>query len=449
VILRLGVGGATVMPSIFMQALAAANGDDEIANAILDRVWHLNPLLGKTGLELVAQRTYHKDELYKHLASAAYPGIVPSRPALETWLQFAIGTGLLRARHLRHHRPAPSATSPSRPRSRRRVRRGSSRARADHPRRRRRKPRRPSRTRSSIPSRPPPVGFAAGAPSPPLREACRLLRSRSRRARLTVLAGVDLTFDDGSRRDHRAHRVVVGRSQANVGELPAFGLRLDAGAWVENGTGRHRVAVASALAPARRDRAVVTAFAALDKAGVLGDLYQGTVPENLPAQVDARALMLASLAARRCAEVPELASQLEGRASAAEAWASLDTALGRGLFRSELFWIMDMLAELGVIRYDDLGDFTVTPPDRARHVVRRLHAHAVRLDNASLTAAHAPRAGGARRSRRRDPHAVRACRRLCLRLLASQGLRFPLSRAPGVAQLGEFHDGLSSVASDS
>jgi hypothetical protein len=105
---------------------------------------------------------------------------------------------------------------------------------------------------------------------------------------------------------------------------------------------------------------------------VLGDLYQGTVPENLPAHVDARALMLASLAARRCAEVPELASQLDGRASAADAFAALDTALGRGLFRSELFWIMDMLGKLGVIRYADLGDFTVTPHRIVRDTLFRL-----------------------------------------------------------------------------
>src|ERR1043165_7066711 len=97
VLLRfLGTGGAVAMPSLFMQALAAANGEDETAIAVLDRVWHLNPLLGKTVLDLVAQRAYHKDEIYKHLASAAYRGIVPSRPALETWLQIAIGTGLLR-----------------------------------------------------------------------------------------------------------------------------------------------------------------------------------------------------------------------------------------------------------------------------------------------------------------------------------------------------------------
>ena len=93
VILRfLGVGGATITPSAVMQALATANGEDETANAVLDRVWYLNPLLGKTVLDLVAQRAYHKDEIYKHLASAAYRGALPSRPALETWLQIAIGT---------------------------------------------------------------------------------------------------------------------------------------------------------------------------------------------------------------------------------------------------------------------------------------------------------------------------------------------------------------------
>src|SRR6185503_18831150 len=79
----LGTGGANPAASPFMQALASANGDDEIAITVLDRLWHLNPLLGKTVLELVAQRAYHKDEIYKHLASSAYRGVVPSRPAVE------------------------------------------------------------------------------------------------------------------------------------------------------------------------------------------------------------------------------------------------------------------------------------------------------------------------------------------------------------------------------
>jgi hypothetical protein len=70
--------------------------------------------------------------------------------------------------------------------------------------------------------------------------------------------------------------------------------------------------------------------------------------------------------------VPELAASLEGRTNAAEAFAALDAALGRGLFRTELFWIMDMLSRLGVVRYDDLGDFTVSPHRIVRDTLFRL-----------------------------------------------------------------------------
>src|SRR5213078_1505343 len=336
VLLRfLGTGGATAMPSLFMQSLAAANGDDETAIAVLDRLWHLNPLLGKTVLELVAQRAYHKDEIYKHLASAAYRGIVPSRPGLETWLQIAIGTGLLRT-----------------------------------------------------------VGIAVTA--------------GPRAERYIALAG-GLDVDEFLAEDRPEPEPVVPQlaeddavpepaapdastpAAAPAGSLLPAPLRHLVIEGVPSPRNRDRVAVAAALAfRLDRDRAaVLAAFQALDKAGVLGDLYQGTVPENLPAQVDARALMLASLAARRCAEVPELAAQLDSRASAAEAFASLDAALGRGLFRTELFWIMAMLAKLGVLRYPDLGDFTVTPHRIVRDTLFRLGFLATPYanDGPALTAA--------------------------------------------------------------
>jgi hypothetical protein len=377
----LGVGGATIMPSLFMQALAAANGDDEIAVTILDRVWQLNPLLGKTVLDLVSQRTYHKDEIYKQLASAAYRGIVPSRPALETWLQIAIGTGLLRTlgiavtlgpradryvqlaansdveELLADDRPEPEPVIPS-----------SS----------------DEETAAPVEAAAPEVSGAVAAAAPsgsplpaPLRHlsAEGIANPRGRERPVPVSRFAQGFPDDLL--GETAGRIVSWWAEADrtpLTYLPSdFGI--DAEAWVEGADEVvYRIAVAAALAfRLDRDRnAVVAAFAALDKAGVLSDLYQGTVPENLPAQVDARALMLASLAARRCAEVPELASQLEGRASAAEAFASLDAALGRGLFRIELFWILDMLDKLGVIRYDDLGDFTVTPHRIVRDTLFRL-----------------------------------------------------------------------------
>jgi hypothetical protein len=92
----LGVGGATVTPSVFMQSVAAAATEDDTSVAIMDRVWNLNQLLGKTIIELVAQRAYGKDEIYKYLNGPAYNGVVPSRPGLEAWLQIAIATGVLK-----------------------------------------------------------------------------------------------------------------------------------------------------------------------------------------------------------------------------------------------------------------------------------------------------------------------------------------------------------------
>lgn len=384
VILRfLGVGGATIMPSLFMQTLAAASGEDAVAEAVLDRVWHLNPLLGKTVLDLVGQRAYHKDEIYKMLVSATFRGIVPSRPALETWLQIAIGTGLLRVlgiavtvgpraeryialaagvdveEFLAEDKPEPEPVIPAA---------GGD----DEP--------VPGAPEAASPETSVPVTAAAPAGSPlpaPLRhltaEGVPSPRGRER-------AIPTLRFAQGFTQeilDETKARIASWWGEAQRPSLtyqPSdFGL--DPEGWVEGADEVvYRIAVAAALAfRLDRDRtAVIAAFNALDKAGVLGDLYQGIVPENLPAQVDARALMLASLAARRCAEVPELASQLDGRATAAEAFASLDAALGRGLFRTELFWIMDMLSKLGVIRYDDLGDFTVTPHRIVRDTLFRL-----------------------------------------------------------------------------
>ena len=410
VLLRfLGTGGALVMPSVFMQELAAASGDDATASAVLDRLWHLNPLLGKAVLELVGQRAYGKDEIYKYLASAAYsaaacrrgprsrPGCrsrsacglladplgiaVAPGPRAERYV--ALGTTLDVDEFLAEDRPEPEPVIPSvteddaapvvepavagTARSRSRPAAvavgGSAAARAAAPL----------------------VGRRRAVPARPQATVVPTSRFASRASPTTCSTRPASASPAGGADAPRARRAA-----APVPKPSDFGL--DAEAWVEGADEVvYRVAVAAALAfRLDRDRAAVVAtFSALDKAGVLGDLYQGTVPENLPAQVDARALMLASLAARRCAEVPELASQLDGRANAAEAFASLDAALGRGLFRTELFWNMDMLAKLGVLRYDDLGDVTVTPHRIVRDTLFRLGfiATPYASDGPSLTAA--------------------------------------------------------------
>lgn len=384
----LGIGGAHPTPSPTVQAIGASTNDEELCTAVLDRMWHLNPLLFKATFDLLSQRPHHKDEIYKHLVSAAYVGVVPSRPGLETWLQILLLSGALRTlgvavtigpradrfiaqcaqldaeEYLAEDKPDPEPVIPSAGGSEddASAAAGATAAAAA-----------PSDEAAS-----PALVPASGSPLPaPLRhlsaEGVPSPRGRARPVPVSQFAG---GFTDEVLAETTSR---IGGWWGEVGrDLPGYqpaDFGLDAEAWVENADEVvYRVAVAAALAfRLDRDRpSVIASFTALDQAGVLADLYQGTVPENLPAQVDARALMLASLAARRCAEVPELASQLEGRASAAEAFASLDAALGRGLFRPELFWIMDMLGKLGVIRYDDLGAFTVTPHRIVRDSLFRL-----------------------------------------------------------------------------
>lgn len=177
---------------------------------------------------------------------------------------------------------------------------------------------------------------------------------------------------------------------------------LDANTWMEGAEeALYRTAVAAALVfRLGRDRdSVIRAFEGLDKASVLSDLYYGTAPEELADDVDAKALMLASLVARRCAEAPELASELDRQDSAEAAFAALDKALGRGFLRIELFWMMRALSDLGALRFADLPGFSALPRRLVRDTLFRLgyidnpYAH----DAASLipAARAARRAAGA------------------------------------------------------
>jgi hypothetical protein len=184
--------------------------------------------------------------------------------------------------------------------------------------------------------------------------------------------------------------------------------------WVEGADEvLYRIAVAAALVfrlDADRD-GVIRAYRGLEGSGVLADLYNGTVPEDLPAAVDARALMLASLAARRSAESPDLASTLEQQKSAGDAFAALDASLGRGLFRIELFWILRMLGQLGVIRYDDLGELTALPHRLVRDTRFRLGF--IETPNATDAGALVSAARAARRAAGSEP-ADEILARFCL-----------------------------------
>jgi len=376
----LAPGGRTVAPTPFMRAVADAATDDAMLDAIADRLFELNPLLGKAVVELVQQRAHGKDEIYKHLGSFAYKGKVPSRPDLETWLQIALAASVLRQvgiamtagprfdrlarkavaidvdEFLAEDRPDPEPELP-----------------------------RDEEAAPVVPASAPDTAAVSAATTPATPGALPPALRHLAAAHLASPRGKDRPvppsrfaagFADDVL-DDTARRVAAWWSAARVdsdAHRPAdFGF--DAEAWVEGADELlYRIAVAAALAfRLEGDRAaVVRAFSALDGAGVLADLYHGTVPEDLPASVDARALMLASLAARRCAEVPDLAASLDQKKTAAEAFAALDAALGRGLFRIEILWMLRMLGQLGVVRYDDLGDFTALPHRIVRDTLFRL-----------------------------------------------------------------------------
>jgi hypothetical protein len=377
----LGVGGATITRSAFLDALAATSNDEEMYAAVAERLWDLNPLLVKTALELASQRAYHKDEIYKHLGSFAYRGRVPSRPALEAWLILALNTGLLRSvgvavalgpraelfaaraadldidEFLAEDQALPDPVIPSLDD----VTGGDAA---------------PAEVAAESTAQ---VTAQVGTPLPPalrhLLGATSLAspRGRGRPVPTGRFAG---GFSDEVLAETR-ERVAAWWAEAKPAAqaLTPADFGLDPEGWVEGADEvLYRIAVAAALAfRLDTDKAgVLAAYRALDAAGVLGDLYHGTVPETLPGAVDAKALMLASLAARRCAESPELARALDQKQTAAELFAALDAVLGRGLFRIELFWVLDMLGQLGVVRPDDLGELTVMPHRLVRDTLFRL-----------------------------------------------------------------------------
>ena len=380
----LGVGGATITPSPFIAKLRGLATDDDLVDAVIDRYVELNPLLFKTIYELLGQRAHGKDEVSKYLGSFAYRGKLPSRPDLEHYFGALVAAGVARVLGIalvlgpRADRYAAQVASLD----------VDELLEDDQP---LAEPVIPGDDDAAAPAAPEPVedapSTATAAPAPtreasPLPPYLRHLagpppaspRGRDRAVPVSRFASGEFSdelLDESTRR--------IGAWAAELGGVaspytPAdFGF--DPEAWVEGSDEvLYRIAVAAALVfrlDTDRD-GVLRAYKALEQAAILGDLYHGTVPETLPAAVDARALMLASLAARRCAETPELAATIEQQKTAAEAWSVLEAALGRGLFRIELFWILGMLGQLGVIRFDDLGAVSALPHRIVRDTLFRL-----------------------------------------------------------------------------
>jgi hypothetical protein len=214
----------------------------------------------------------------------------------------------------------------------------------------------------------------------------------------------------------------------------AFGL--DAESWNEDAErSLYRLAVVATWVLRLGPAAAEAAWAHLEPAGVVDALYDGSAPDIAPAEVDPQALLWLSLLARRFAELPELAAELDRQTSAEEVFRTLDTALGRGLLGLELLWMLRELEAAGIVKRPGLAAFTALPDRAARDTLFRLGFLRTPYapDGAALAVASAAvrEAAGGRPRRGGPPARLRGRRRLRLRLRPAPPLRVRLPRARG------------------
>ncbi|MBT8495302.1 MAG: hypothetical protein KJO07_19805, partial [Deltaproteobacteria bacterium] len=367
-----------VEPSELIEAIKKCDGDEDRHKVLADRLWHVNPLLFKAVIDLTAERPHTRDEIAGYVGSFAYRGEEISRVQLDSWFQMVLGLQIFRILGIAmtggpllahfserarlfeidefleddEDEPLVVLDGPSAIEGADVDMEGSS----------------PSELAdSTVPSAPPAPAERAVSYASPL--------GRGRQVPVSSFATHE-RFGDDTRKDTAERIGSWWAEQSPETQLAsALDFGIDANIWMEGADeALYRLAVAAALAfrLERGKELVVSAYRGLDEAGVLGDLYYGTAPRSLPSGVDSQALMLASLVARRCAESPDLAVELEKQKNARDAFAQLEKALGRGLFLQELFWMMRALGEIGAVRFDDLRQVSALPTRLVRDTLYRL-----------------------------------------------------------------------------
>lgn len=373
-----------IVPSPFMRALADAPGLDEARTVVLERLWAVNPLLFKVVLERLEERVHSANEILKYVDSFAYPGNRLSGPDVRGWVALAQGLGLFKPVGIRlgltdvgetwlkraheldledfldedEPEPPPAGPEPS--------------AEATTP-----SPAAPAPTRPEAAPRP--VAAPAPAPktAPPRAADGPSPLGRGRPVSVARFAGGGL-FDDevvAITRERLADWWTAREDAGLVAPEPLTAGAPSPEAWMEDPPrALFRAAVRAALEGHghRTAESADGAFDELDRAGVLDALHDGTAPESAPAITDAGALMLASVIARRCAEHPDLSSDLERCKTAAEAYTRLDGALGRGLLGVELFHLMTMLADAGGVPHAGIDLFIARVDRPVRDTLYRL-----------------------------------------------------------------------------
>ncbi|MCK6570966.1 hypothetical protein L6V77_07610 [Myxococcota bacterium] len=383
-----------VPPSPLVLAIAAAPDDAGARKVLADRLWQVNPVLFKCVIEQVKERVHSPNEILKYVDSFAYPGARLTGPQVTSWIQFAQGLEIFKPVGIRlgldklgekflaqadaldldeffdEDRDEPEPAGPTAP------------GPTDLP----PAPATPPAPAAEPPSpaapltTPAPVPAASAAPPrptpvapPPTRRSSDLPTPLgharpvppARFATAGTFAEAVLA-DTSARLDAWSRRVAVA---APASAAETFGV--DAEAWNEDAERcLFRLAVASTLALRLSPEAAAAAWDGL--AGVLDALYDGSAPEDMTPQADAQALLWTSLLARRFAELPSLAADLEREATAAGVFRRLDEALGRGLLGLELLWVLRALDAAGIVRREGLTDFTALPERAVRDTLFRL-----------------------------------------------------------------------------
>lgn len=418
-----------IVPSPFVRSLHDASGVDQARHRVIERLWTINPLLFKVALERMEERVHTPNELLKYVDSFAYPGNRISGPEVRAWVAFVQGLGLLKPVGIRlglttqakpwlekahaldvddfleedTDEPMPMApkgesaaggsSAPLAMDADDAVADGSSvpasgpasaasptpTAAAARPGLTGASSGAPAGVSSGAPAtRPAPAGHAAPAMRQPAPSATGLDPIGRHRPVPTAQFATHGLFDDDVLAITRERIIDWWAALGATGDAPDTTAPIAAPTaddWMEDPPRvLFRAAVLAGLhgQSGRTDAAAAAAYAELDRTGVLDALHDGTAPEVAPTVLDAGALMLASVIARRCAENPDLSSELEKQKTAAEAFSLLDRALGRGLFTLELFALMALLGTIGAVPTEGLADFVARPDRLVRDTLYRL-----------------------------------------------------------------------------
>jgi hypothetical protein len=386
-----------VTPSPLVLAIAAAPDEAAARKLLADRLWQVNPVLFKSVVEQVKERVHSPNEILKFVDSFAYPGARLTGPQVTTWIQFAQGLEIFKPVGIRlgldklgekflaqaeafdldeffdedrdepePAGPAPAAVVPDEP---------AADAAPDEP-----AGHAPPEVEVVAPR---PVAAAPSAPPAPGPSTASRPTATPRASRLPSPLGHSrpvpparfATADvfDAAVLDETTLRLATWARglPAPPAALDAAAFGLDAEAWNDDAERcLFRLAVASTLAVRLAPEAARAAWEGLG--GLLDALYDGSAPDDPTPVADPQALLWTSLLARRFAELPALAADLEREPTAAGVFRALDGALGRGLLGLELLWMLRALDAAGIVRRPDLADFTALPDRSVRDTLFRL-----------------------------------------------------------------------------